>query len=246
MNDSQPEKPDDAPAGSTERVDGDGEYAWVCLRFHEVTHGVEGEDPARFAHEWQGDVLIQDEAGDETVIGHFCATYFDVDGAVTEADSVFDLFDAHAATAEYLVLYDDEQIRFTDAVFKVASGLGTLFYKNLLALDRLIIEPEYRGKGRGLVALRGLIHLLRAGAGLIVMKPFPLQREAHFKSRDNRAERERLQLDTFPGNYRTAVAALRRYYSRLGFKRLPGTDFMVLDPERELPSVDYLRGGSAD
>jgi hypothetical protein len=58
----------------------------------------------------------------------------------------------------------------------------------------------------------------RAGAGLVAIKPFRLQNEAHFLDESHASERERLLLDEFPQESKKATAALRRYYRRLDFK----------------------------
>jgi hypothetical protein len=178
-------------------------------------------------------------------IGTFKTFYIDVEGAVAEGESVFDVFDSrHETVGYYEDLYDDDGADFRPEIVKAACGRDYLWGPNLLILDRLILEPAYRGKCRGLMALRGLIELLRPGAGLVAMKPFPLQKESHFLSEHARDERARLQLDGFPSNRRVATSALRRYYRRLGFSSVPSSEYMVLDPKRALKSVAEIQNPS--
>ena len=48
---------------------------------------------------------------------------------------------------------------------------------NFLILDRVELLPKYRGDGVGLLVLRSLIERFGAEAGVVGMKPFPLQLE---------------------------------------------------------------------
>lgn len=221
----------------------DHEFDYVGLQFNKFLYSPDDDEPSRFVHGWSGKLTLYDDAADkERPIGTFNAIYIDVEGAVAERESVADVFDSTQVTLGYFEdLYDYDELTFRQEITDAACPGGHLWSPNLLILDRLIIEPKWRGKGRGLVALRGLIQLLRPGAGLIAMKPFPLQNEAHFMDADGASERKRLRLDDFPSRHRVATAALCRYYGRLGFKRVPKTDYMVCDPDQRLPSVDELR-----
>ena len=95
---------------------------------------------------------------------------------------------------------------------------------NLLILNRLVIDLPYRGRQFGLEALRGLMQRFRVGAGLIVMKPFPLQ----FEGEATREELETRGLAGFKGGIRAATSKLRAYYAQLGFKSIPRTPFMAV------------------
>jgi hypothetical protein len=218
-------------------------FEWVGLVFQETRRPADDDEPMRFVHKWSGDVTLTDESEDEVKIGIFCARYVDVEGAVAEGERVFDVFDSRQDTIGYFGdLYNPSSFNFKRSIAKVACGESFTWRPNLLVLERLIIYPQYRGRSRGLIALRGLIQILRPGAGLVAMKPFPLQHEYHFKSEDGKSERERLRLDDFPANPRKAVNALRKYYARLGFSKVPRSDYMVLDPERTLRTISQLRG----
>lgn len=219
------------------------EFDYIGLQFDKFLYSADDDEPSRFVHEWSGKVTVYDDNADkERPIGRFSALYVDVEGAVTERQCVADVFDSSQVTLGYFEdLYDHDELTVRQEITDAACPGGHLWSPNLLILDRLIIEPKWRGKARGLVALRGLIHLLRPGAGLIAMKPFPLQFEVHRTDEERLAEHKRLRLDGFPSNFRAATAALCHYYGRLGFKRVPKTDYMVCDPDQRLPSVDELR-----
>lgn len=215
----------------------------LFLRFAEREQTVDDEDPSHFRHIIQGAAFIHRDGGNTDVeIGTFCAIYVDVVGAVIEDESIFDVFDSHQTTLGYYEdLYEYDTCDFKRSIVQAACGDDYIWAPSLLVLDRLIIYPEFRGRSRGLLILRELIHCLRMGAGLVAMKPFPLQNEAHFLDKRGADERLRLALDAFPANHKKATAALCRYYRRLGFKRVPKTDYMVLGAERKLRSEEQLK-----
>lgn len=69
---------------------------------------------------------------------------------------------------------------------------------NLLILDRVELLPRYRGNSSGLIVLRSLIERFGAGAGVVGMKPFPLQFEP--KASNDSKWRRRLKLEEFPSD----------------------------------------------
>lgn len=200
------------------------------------------EEPSRFLRKSSGKVAFSDDQGIETEIGTFSTIFLDVQSALTEEDSVFDLFDSDSTTINYFEdLYDHGTLNFKPKVTKVAFSNDYSYWNpNLLILDRLTVDAEHQGHGVGLLALRALIHRFRAGAGLIAMKPYPLQFEASFLDGKEVGAAARMGLDTFKMSQPKATAKLKKYYSRLGFKPVPRSDYMILSPEHPLPSVASL------
>lgn len=96
----------------------------------------------------------------------------------------------------------------------------------LLIIDRLELFPHFRGKGIGLQAMKFLIARFRMGAGLVAIKPFPLQFEGG--SQDAPEELRARGLDRYPANETTCNRKLRQHYRKLGFVAIPRTPFMCL------------------
>lgn len=109
-----------------------------------------------------------------------------------------------------------------------------------MILDRVEILPKYRGGGIGLLVLTSLIERFGAGAGVVGMKPFPLQLEPK-QSRDSSAWVKRLRLGDLPRDAKVATEKLKRYYEKLGFVRMRSTPFMFRSMSWALPSVEQLR-----
>ena len=109
---------------------------------------------------------------------------------------------------------------------------------NMLILDRMEILPKYRRMGIGLHALRCLQRQFSTGCGIVVMKPFPLQFEQGGPEKNmHEPEFVRFGLGDFDRNQKRATAKLRAYYARLGFVRVPRTEFMVADPYLPVPPL---------
>lgn len=208
----------------------------LLLHFDDDYRFAAEEEPSRFLFETGGKLVITDD-DNEIELGAFSAMVVDVQSAIVEHESVFDVFDSHSTSITYFQeLYDHGSGDFKPRVLKVAYGDNYyLWNPNLLILDRLIVYPEHRGHGVGLLALRALIQRLRVGVGLIAMKPFPLQYEAKFLDESDADERKRLGLEDFKLPQPKATAKLKKYYGRLGFKTVPRTEYMVRSVELPLP-----------
>lgn len=218
------------------------EFLGVSLRFDEREVFLDSDEPNRYVHRFHGEVLRLNDDHADDVIGSFQAIYVDVESANDDSTCVFEVFDA-AGQSEYdyfkaLYTPDGEVL---GAVQDLIYGKGNAWWApNLLILELLEILPAHRGKGIGLVALWGLMRTLGLGAGLVAMMPFPLQCKPKPDDENGKARWDALQLDALPRDKRRATAALRRYYKRLGFKALRGTDYMIRNAMEKLPALESL------
>ncbi|WMY11104.1 hypothetical protein [Paraburkholderia phenoliruptrix] len=203
----------------------------LILRCSENEFAAEDEEPSRFIFHNEGKLLLMDEDDEEAEIGSFSVKYVDVTSAMTEGESIFDVFDSDSTCIQYFeALYGaDEDIK--PKVARLATSDSCMWNSNLLILDRLIIYREYRGSGIGLVALRALIHRFRAGAGLIALKAFPLQFEGSHRVKPAGYDETKFGYDQFDVPMQKAFSKLRSYYRQVGFVQVPRTQFMVRSPE---------------
>jgi len=195
----------------------------LVLRFTVEDALASDQEPERFLIKYKGElVLISEDSEVAEIIGSFFAIVINVQGAIVEDEYLFDIFDSEGTTLEYYDLYNFKRGYFKKAVTSAACELS-IWNPNLLILDGLFVKPRHRGHGVGLLALKALIHRLGAGVGLVAMKPFPLEcGSVH-------------QYD--PVAHAKATAKLRKYCSRVGFVRVPGTEFMVRSPGLPFPPV---------
>ena len=202
---------------------------------------VDDNEPNRYHRCIAGQVqLCDDEDFDQrTTIGKFSVIIVDVVAAINEQERMFDVFDCSSRTVDYFSLYGDD-MDYLPKVTKALKG-GERWSPNMLILDRLEIFPEHRGHRYGLHALRWMHFHFGTGCGVVVMKPFPLQFEAAPRDDESREVFARLKLGEFTDKKEAAFRKLRAYYRQAGFVRVPGTEFMVSDPEIKLPDLKAIR-----
>lgn len=216
---------------------------YLTLRFDASESMTDEGEPVFYLQRRTGHVTLWDagRTEDDIRIGDFSIVYVDLDGAGVEGVHAFDVFDTEQATFEYYEdLYGDDAGRMKNSVVDIAVIDGVVWSENVLIIERLVLQPEFRGQGLGLAAIRGLILGARGGAGLVLLKPYPLQFEGGGDPTDE--EFIRLEFGSLPKNHRSATAKLFRHYARLGFKRVPKTPFMVRDAQLKLPTVSELLG----
>lgn len=202
---------------------------------------VDDEEPSRYVKFIEGKVCKFVEMGEDAEIGQFSVIVVDVARAISDEDSVLDVFDTSQKTIDYLDLYRRGcGYMFKDKVVRAMKSYDK-WEPNMLILDRLELLPEHRGQGLGLRVLRWLELQFSMGCGIVAMKPFPLQFEggppAEKKDDENFI---RARLDLFDDRQDVATKKLQKYYGRLGFAKVPGTPFMVADPMRSLPTLEAL------
>lgn len=211
------------------------EFALVGLKTDSQELLATDEEPNHFVRRHEGHVTLYDGDGDDPIeIGRYRAFYIDAEGALNASMPLFDVFDCMSEIYPYVQLYDMDE-GSPSAAAKKAAQADWLYEPNLLILDRLEILPRYRGRGFGLQALKGMMHWFQAGAGMVAMKPFPLQSEA--SSRQPSDPPDLMELHKFPAHHTQARTKLRRYYAQLGFKLVTRTDFMVRRVDQAPPSL---------
>lgn len=219
------------------------DYRYCSLCFAESEVLIDDDEPSRFIHKLDGRVeLSLEDDSRRLTIGHFSVVLVDVESAINERVHPFDVFDSESKTAPYYQALFRAQswsgADFRKPVLQAIYGNDEPWRPNLLILDRVTVYPEHRGRGAGLLAIRGLIERFRMGIGLIVMTPFPLQFEAEPHTPEDLEERSRLKLDEFGVGYDKALAKLRSYYATLGFRTIPRTRLMGLAADHKLPTLD--------
>lgn len=197
------------------------------------------EEPSRFMYEIKGGIYGHSKSDRRIKVGEFAAFQVNVERCVNEEDSAFDVFDTHSATMPYYELYDGD-LGFPPKVLK-ALGSDGFWAPNMLILDRLVIAPKYRGRDYGLVALHALTVRLAMGCGIVAMKPYPLQYEGGTPAENQNEEFfKKAGLGVFAGSIDACTRKLRKHYGRLGFHAVPGTPFMVLNPNEGLCTLEEL------
>lgn len=180
--------------------------------------------------------VITQLADDDQSVNVGTIRAFLVQVAQAQTDGLFttyEVVDSYYETAYYLGLL--ERGSWTEYVQEHFDAVC----QDLLVLDRIEILPEYRGRGIGLLALRALIDLFSQQCGLVVCKPFPLQFEGFRAANGTALPRTKDKEKAF----QQARRKLIRYWSRLGFRTIPQSDILALDPAYRMPSPKQMLRG---
>lgn len=187
----------------------------------------------------EGELLCDadDESDAEIVAGRIEAYYIDVIGAESHGFSTFDLFDQLQEAFDcYRLMYDPSTGELADSFlveFEDASQ------PNVLLLHRLEVLAPYRGAKLGLAAINRTIEMFGHGCGYAVLIPAPLQQEQSDRSGDQ-YWREAMALDKFTQDIEAACRRLTDYYSLLGFRPIPNSEWMALNLDFMRPSLGEI------
>ena len=200
------------------------------------------DDPGDYIYPICGRIAkIDDDDDDNIMVGKFRLYYVDIDSAIdTGYIDVFDIFDAHSdSTVDYYdSLFDPDTIGFRENLQQLSNH--EIFKQSVLIIDRLELLPGYRGKNLGLIIMRRLIQRFSAGAGVVAIKPFPLQFEQSTPDENKSSWHVKMQLSSFRETKRDSIRKLRSHYGKLGFVEMKGTPHMFLSTTRRLPPIEKL------
>lgn len=195
-------------------------------------------EPYEYIHDTAGVISTWND-DEEEAIGIFKIKVVDLQGAERDNVSAFDVMDAQSTTIRYFeTLFELNGDTLKDSLIDLIDQRFGWFINsqpNLLILDRLVINPTYRGQGVGLNALDAIIRRYGFGIDLVTMNPFPLQFESASKKDVYSNEIE--ELDTKwsntvarKGALKVNAKKLQTYYARLGFIFAPKSECMVRPP----------------
>ena len=210
---------------------------FLILHFEASTACLEAIQPNDFFHETRGKIVTVDESDQETLVGKFCLYYANVDNAYDEGFEPLEVLDTYSHTVDYFSsIYVTSGTEFCEKLLHLLNF--DVFENNSLILDRLELLPRYRGQNLGLIIMRRLIQRFSLGAGVVAIKPFPLQFEHEPSTEKGNHWRNELQLSNFTNNEHTATQKLRSYYRKLGFVGMQGTPFMFRSTALRLPTIE--------
>jgi GNAT superfamily N-acetyltransferase len=140
--------------------------------------------------------------------------------------SPIEVLDFDPDTSIYKDLFDKEE--FSAGVLR---RLGQAKDKsechlNVLLVERFELLPKARGTGLAPRALEHLIQKLGRNSRIAALIPYPLQ----FSIGDTGdAFSKRMKYDEIAGDVESGERKLRKFYGKVGFVRVPGTDLMIRD-----------------
>lgn len=101
-----------------------------------------------YVHEIEGSVAVFGSSGELLGrLGSYLVKLIDVDSALADNESVFDIFDQSSSTIDYFGLYEKGGWNFKESVLRALGCDGESVPCSLLVIDRLELLPNYRGMG---------------------------------------------------------------------------------------------------
>lgn len=168
----------------------ENEYFYPSITVDEQWLPVRDREPSRFIQEVTGKIAFEDDQGNRLPAGEIHLYVIDIEGAVSEREDVFAVFDSHRDTVRcFEALYEVDSfdtVQFKASVDKLLDIEGQ-WRPNVLLLNRLTIFPKFRNQGLGLEVLRRAILRYRIGTGIVALYPFPLQFEGRPKAEEKAA-----------------------------------------------------------
>ncbi|AMV23979.1 hypothetical protein VT84_06260 [Gemmata sp. SH-PL17] len=197
-----------------------------------------GGSPTEFVSEYAGLIrCTDDETGVVTNVGRVAARRVHAERACDAGEWLYDVCDAHSAELHDLhgFVYEPDGYDFKAPLVRRFETTGC----DLLVLDYVILSPKWRGLRLGLLAVRKLVDLIGGGCGFVVSEIAPLSAEGYEALRVPAAWLPPLPSDEA---IRDATVRLRRYYRRMGFRRLGRTRYYALPLNQVTPTAhDLLR-----
>ncbi len=195
-------------------------------------------DPSEYVVTLAGNVCIPSEDVNEyTVVGTISPYSVHLGHALEDGMSWFEVLESYSAdTALYLDLLDK-----TDASSYSDSVQATLdpYSSDLLILDRIRIEPQYRGKGYGLYAAELMIQTFSLPGGLAACVPAPYELLQKY---DLPTVRDAIQLSREQDlpEWGPAEAKLRDLWKLLGFQQVPESAVFALSLSLQRPTMQEI------
>jgi hypothetical protein len=228
---------------SNDAVPALGKRNWSCprLRISACLTSDSVGDYRSLVDQYEGQIFVE-EADEEIVedkeifAGKISAERVCLGQALDEHAPFSHLIDVSQTVMDYCGPLLDGDGEFCTQVEKLFDG--DVYDRDIVLITEVLIKPQFRGSGLGLWAMRLMMTKMSPGAGLIVIKPFPLQFD-HNMLKNQELCRE-YGITELPKKKVSATRKLTEYYAKLGFRRLPKTPLMVASTAMRLPSLDSL------
>lgn len=198
-------------------------------------------DPTDFVSEYDGLVTCTDETGAVTRVGRLHAVRVHAALAANAGESLFDVCDAHSSELHHLhaLLYEPDGYAFRAGLVR---RLGAA-EPDLLVLDYVVLSPQWRKLKLGLLAVRKVVDLVGGGCGLAVSLIAPLR---HGAAKVLAVPPSWVPKHRTKEERRDAAVSLRRYYRRMGFRRLGRSPYYALPTGQVTPGAMELLGRNPD
>ena len=198
--------------------------------------GIDVDEPSFCISDINGRIYDFDDDDNEVTVGKVSLYYCDLEKALNNGISTFNVLDAHSSSTEryYSHLFDSNTEEVNQSILKILGyeNDDVCFDINFLIIDRIELLPKFRSKGLSKVILEEAIKMFSNKTFAVVLEPFPLQGEPG-ESRSDESElwHKKMSYSTFKEDEKEAKEALKNHYKKLGFVDIPNSNFMICTNE---------------
>jgi hypothetical protein len=194
-------------------------------------------DPEEFLSHYEGEVKVYESEGDRSECAARLSLFIvHAEAAHRAGVSLYDVFDTDAKTEPYLALLGNDEGNFSPAVLRVLKEEFAM-NQDMIIFDRIEILPKFRGKGLTHRVTEVCLDRLAGASRIAALKAYPLQFEPGAKKPSD-AWGRRMRLAALTGTKSEATARLKKYYSKMGFVSVRGTNLMIRNLDADLRSVN--------
>lgn len=163
----------------------------------------------------EGTIFEESEEEPRTEAGRIYARLVQAGRAMNEGIALYDAMDSIDGECEecFCALFKAGTDDWNPAIEELYGEAPC--ESDVLFIQRMELEPKYRGRGIGARAVEATIGTFGSSCSLVVCKPLPLQ----YCGGESAGETEAKQLTDFE--------KVRRFWIGCGFRRIPSSDFFT-------------------
>ncbi len=173
-------------------------------------------DPSDFITVYDGDIIGMMDDDSERKIGKLIVYMVERGRVLNDGVSLFDVMDCLDGDSCdcFANLFDHETEELKPQVERMLSG-NRVFHNDMMLIERLELNPEYRGLGLGKEIALKAIQKLGANCRVITCLPAPLQFTG-LGPKDNK-----------PKGKRSAQQKVREFWEGVGFARISRSGYYI-------------------
>lgn len=192
-------------------------------------------EPSRFLITFSGTIYQRLEPNDENddeeneeIVGHVELILVRREQIWNEHESLFEAMDSLSSeTCEcYESIFDVRTGDWKQAILSLYKPEEPM-HPDLLFIQKLELQPEWRGKGIGSDVVEQIVFAMGSMCGLVCCKPFPIEytgwqepyKNGAVESPEDRSKRLKM------------FRRVRSFWLSQGFLKVRGTEFVVFSPE---------------
>ncbi len=187
-------------------------YYTIDYKF-ESSLNQEKYDPESYITTVIGIIKTNNELEDDREIGEIRIKIFHLGHAMDNPIRLMDIFDTEYSDLELFEdIFDYDTNDYKESILVNIESCS----HDLCLIDKIVIEPDYRGKGLCKMIIDDLCSKFSGGCKMFILKVFPLQ----FEYEENSEFYKTMKFNELEKNKIKAVNKLKKVYKKCGFENI--------------------------